>query len=215
MTIQTSLDALLQALDGIAYVTDRAGAIVAYGHRRWNAFAHANDAAPWSRPERVLGTNVLEVTQGGETRAAYRAFLERLARSPDEEPIVFPFRCDAPDRRREQKMAIAGLWTQGRHRGFLFHATLLDEQTRPPLDIYDFHALTRALRENARRPHVGMCSFCQRVRFEAGGAAEWLDGPEYYRRGGGSDVVISHGVCPDCHSRWVGDHALDAGPGER
>jgi hypothetical protein len=52
-----------------------------------------------------------------------------------------------------------------------------------------------------------MCSYCQRVAWPPGRARrrrEWIEAEEYYRRGGASEIRISHGICPPCYKDVVG-----------
>jgi hypothetical protein len=66
----------------------------------------------------------------------------------------------------------------------------------------DSAAIVRSLAQNPLKPLLGICSYCQHVRFPAGSTeGEWMTMPEYTRRGGLIDVRSSHGVCPTCFNQ--------------
>jgi hypothetical protein len=100
------------------------------------------------------------------------------------------------------RMAVTRLEQGGKLEGFLFQSTLLAAETRPPLNIYDPASLTEAEQQDATRPVVVMCSFCQRLRWPSAALPEsWVEAEDYYRLGGSSRVRLSHGICPDCDRR--------------
>ena len=93
-------------------------------------------------------------------------------------PLTFAFRCDGPSRRRQMRMSVTRLGNGPKPLGFLFHSQMLDAADRPPLNIYDFQAQLDALRHGADLPLVSMCSFCQRVRWQAkgeGSPLRWIE----------------------------------------
>jgi hypothetical protein len=81
----------------------------------------------------------------------------------------------------------------------LFQSLTVDELVRPPIDLFDFKAVSELIKGRRQLPIITLCSFCQRVdRPATQGEPSWIDAEEYYRMGGTSDVRISHGLCPDC-----------------
>jgi hypothetical protein len=81
----------------------------------------------------------------------------------------------------------------------LFQAQIVSEVARPRLDVFDFHALLSALKQESDLPIVTVCSFCQQLRRPGSGYEEdWVTAETYYRLGGTSRVRISHGLCADC-----------------
>lgn len=60
---------VIDALDGVAYVLDASGAIIAYGRRNWDRFAIANGAPELADPRRVFGTNAVDLCRGEEVAA--------------------------------------------------------------------------------------------------------------------------------------------------
>lgn len=186
----------LDSLEGIAYAVDLAGRLMAIGRTRWAAFAERAAAPEVATPTRFLGAPLLDVVQGDEVRAVYR---EALASVVDQQrTVVIATRCDSPDTKRELRLAMTPLRTEAGVEGIIFHAQTLSEESRPPLPIYDFKAIAAKLGSMAALPIVTMCSFCQRLRWGDASAGEWISAEEYYHRGGGSDVRISHGLCPAC-----------------
>ena len=94
----------------------------------------------------------------------------------------------------------------GKIDGFMFQSCLLNEAPRPSLPIFDFKAMELRRHQGEVLPLISMCSYCQRVRdpgTERADVEDWIVGEEYYRRGGSSEVQISHGICPDCYATQV------------
>ena len=60
---------ILEAVDGITYLTDLEGTITAVGTRNWNAFAAANDALELN-DQSVVGHNLFEFVRGRPSNAA-------------------------------------------------------------------------------------------------------------------------------------------------
>ena len=194
-----STQALLDAIDGVAYLLDLEDRIAAYGRPNWERFARGNDAPELLDPDRVLGRRLFDFVQGEEVRDVYARILKDI-RSGAAESVTIPFRCDSPRLRRELRMSIAPVLRGPDQIGCLFCSTAIAEDERPPIDLYDFKALAEAWAAHTQRPLVAMCSFCQRVRSGETGE-EWAEAEDYYRAGGTSAVAISHGVCPACVSK--------------
>lgn len=194
---------LLEAMDGIAYVTRPDGRILAYGRRRWDEFAAANGGEALLDPMAVIGRNLFDCIAGEPVKHAYRQWIDAVLQAEANHPATFAYRCDAPSARRELRMAISRVEVgAGAEPAVLFQSVVLDATARPPLNIYDVEALVRDARSRLALPMVTMCSFCQRLRWPPGtsdnGPAEWVEAEMYYARGGQSDVAVSHGICQDC-----------------
>jgi len=57
---------------------------------------------------------------------------------------------------------------------------------------------------SAGAPLLGICSYCHYVRSPAAGSAErWITSDSYRQRNGTTEVVLSHGICPDCFDHLV------------
>jgi len=190
---------ILDAVDGIAYAIDLNYRISAVGRTRWNEFATNNDA-PELGAASMLGQNLFDFIQGDDVREIYRRFIEKTMETL--QPVALATRCDSPSVRRELRLAIAPLRTAGIVRGVLFQSLAVDEQVRPPIDLFDFKALMDFADEQRLLPLVTLCSFCARVKQATSSAGNaWITAEEYYQLGGTSKVRISHGLCSECHRK--------------
>lgn len=192
---------ILDALTGIAYVTDLEGRIICVGRRGWRLFAVDNGAVDLADADNFVGHNLFDFLAGEEVRTAYRRLLERLRLG--EPQISLPCHCDAPGLVRDMRMTITALRQHRVLRGFLFQSITIAEHTRPPMRLFEF-----ARPQNMESaPLIAMCSLCERVsppEADCGDhAAPWLEAEQYYARGGSSHVRISHTVCPSCFRQWV------------
>ncbi len=192
--LDLALEDLLEALDGIVYAVDREGRIVAHSTGDWSAACEAGGAPELAEPETVLGRPLADFAAGDEVRGVIERQLAAVLAG--EGPVVYHFRCDAPDVRREMRMAISPLRSGGAVHGALFQSVVLREAVRPPLDIYDHKALRERFADRNSIPVVTMCAYCQRLRRSPD--EPFVDAEAYYRAGGTSEVRVSHGICPDC-----------------
>jgi len=201
-TLLSGIDigALLDALDGWAYLLDTHGIVVAVGASEWDAFSRDN-----GRPElaagQVVGRDLFEQIAGAEVRAVYSQMHEALVSGRRRE-ITFNYRCDAPDKERHMRLSMSAVSSAGATVAILYQSQLTWEASRPPMGLF----------KQVGRPHLraesilSMCSFCHDVAWPVGAAdpdREWIEPTEYYRRGGADDVAISHGMCPPCHERFL------------
>ena len=130
MVFRVGPQALLDAIDGVAYVVDRRGIIRAIGTQAWERFATAN-GSPELTADRVIGTSLF----AGMTGIAVRDVCQRLHALVclrRREMITYEYRCDAPDTERRMRMSIRPV--AGR-RGVimaLYQSQLLDETPRLP-----------------------------------------------------------------------------------
>ena len=198
MTIVTDLSSalsqyapLLNALDGVVYLTDFQGDFLAWGRDRWSGFA-AENGAPHLRDPAQL--NTIASCSDPETAAAYRT-LYRAFESGKLDSYSFGLRCDTPRLKRELRMALSLLVLEGQRLGIVHHCVALSETERPLVRMFQ----TALAKASADRPMIRMCSYCLRVADPEG----WIEPEQYYARGGLADVNISHGICMDCHERIV------------
>jgi hypothetical protein len=188
---------VLDAVDGIAYAVDLDYRISAVGRTRWNESA-TNNGAPELGATLMLGQNLFDFIQGDDVREIYRRSIEKTMETL--QPVALAMRCDSPEIRRELRLAITPLRTATIVRGVLFQSLAVDEQVRPPMDLFDFKALIDFTDAERLLPLVSLCSFCARVKQAASPAeSAWIDAEEYYQLGGTSKVRISHGLCPECY----------------
>jgi hypothetical protein len=199
---------LLSALDGIAYIVDAGGTIIAYNRSRWDEFAAANDGAELCADGAVSGRHLLDFVHGDEIRDAYSAFADALL-DGSLRRIVLTYSCDSPDRQRKMRLAITSLHSAGRGQALLYHSVVLEEHLRPAIGLFDFKAMLNPSRSTSDWPILVMCSFCQNVGHPAGSSPEtcnWVGASQYYGLGGSAEVRISHGVCPTCRDTKLTPH---------
>lgn len=208
MPILSTID-LLDALEGIAYIVDAAGIIEAYGHRNWQKFADDNGGGVLTDPRLIVGRPILDFVTGDDVRESYTRYMDAIL-SQQVEAVSFIYHCDAPDVSRELRMAMTPVpGPKGKPCGILYHSVVMSESVRPPLNIFDFQAIREAMKGELARPILALCSYCQLVRYPPGSdQGEWMAAEDYYRKGGKSDVNISHSICPECIKTIV-EPALD------
>ncbi|HEX8568490.1 MAG TPA: hypothetical protein VF699_00995 [Caulobacteraceae bacterium] len=195
-----SVHHLLEALEGVTYVTDTDGVIRVLGLSAWCDFAAANDA-PELAPIGVIGTSLFDMISGEDVRDAYRAMHQAVVTGARPR-ACFTFRCDSPDVERWMRMSISLVRGEG-DVGVLYQSQLIRSEVRPSVALFSRELLLQGLRGEAGRPIVAICSYCQRVAEGQGGGRWWMDAASYYRRGGGSQVRVSHGVCDACMANVV------------
>jgi len=195
---------VLDSLDGVAYLVGPDGAILGVGMPNWASAAAAGKAG--DRLGGVVGTNLLDWISGRKVRGSYQMMMAAIL-DGSQPSVVLPYRCDTPAGRRHMRLSLTPYRNGGRIRGVLYQSVLLAETMRPPINLFDPDILVAHLGESRGRPMVTMCSYCQRVAWPPGQARrprEWIEAEDYYRRGGASDIRISHGICPSCYKDVVG-----------
>jgi len=191
--------AFLDALDGVAYLVDIDGTIVAMGQPGWDEAAGSN-AAGGLTAGTVLGANLFDRIKGDEVRAACNRMHAEVTRG-DRAYIAFEYRCDAPDVKRRMRMSVTRLRLPGCAPVLLYQSQTLSAVARPWVSLFEPQRIVETIRDEAGLPIVRMCSFCQRVASPAPpveAPVTWIEAEDYYRQGGPVDVRISHGVCPGC-----------------
>jgi len=194
-----SAQALLDALDGVAYLAALEGTILACGARRWNMFAGENHASAELTASAVVGRCLFDFFDGAEVRESQQR-LHKLIVTRQRSFLAYEYRCDAPAIRREMRLSISPVEVQGLLVALLYQSTLLRAQPRPSISLFERPAAA----EDASLPQLAMCSYCHNVRIPPdAGDGEWVSPEQYYRRGGGENVRLSHTICPDCYTRIV------------
>lgn len=198
--MQLAFDQLLDGLDGVAYVIDRDGVIEDIGRRNWNAFARANDGAALLDGTGVIGRSLFDFISGADVAFVYQRWVDGLFTGTRPGGRVIS-RCDAPGVERELMILISPIRGGDGVERVLFQSVTVAEHVRPRLELFDFAA-------NRARPQalkvLAMCSYCQDVRYPAGSSDQtgaWISAEDYYHKGGGAEVRISHGMCPPCFDR--------------
>lgn len=183
----------LDALENLAFETDREGVIQCVGKYNWEAFAKENDA-PELTADKVEGLSLFDFVEGDDVKRELKRIMERISQDPNWS-WVLPFRCDAPGCKRTVVQSIRPIFSDNQCTGFSFHSFEQSSELRPPIDLYDFKRMRKnALREDDL-PVVMMCSWCQKVKAEDD---TWMSAEDYYASGNKSDVVLSHGICEEC-----------------
>jgi hypothetical protein len=191
---------LLEAVRDIAYIVEPSGRILACAAGAWHRFANANGAPQFSDPSKVVGTLLYEAITGEETRDSYRHYAELLLERK-REAVSFPYRCDAPEVRRDMRMTISPIVVKGQVVALLYQSQVLLEQSRPAMNIFRAPLAATGV---GGLPVVAMCSYCRNVRFPAGEPmGEWIPPERYYQRSGSENVALSHSLCPACYENIV------------
>jgi hypothetical protein len=197
-----SSKSLLEALDGIAYLIGPDSIILGVGERNWSAFAQDNLGADLT-PDRVVGRSLFDFILGDDVKDAYRAFHAELNEGVKPR-VEFLCRCDSPATARDLHVSLRPV-SLGEDTGILYQCQVLSTTMRPPVHLIDPDRW-KTTASGAPRSIVRICSYCSNIAWppgEAGGSVVWISATEYYRRGGGDEVLLSHGICPDCHKRIV------------
>jgi len=150
---------------------------------RWLPFACAN-GAPQLTPAAVLGRHIQDFVAEPTTRYIYGLLYERVRRGAT---LRLPFRCDAPEVRRDMILQLSPAGSGG----VQCDTFLLDEKPHSPIVLLD----AASPRGNTV---VVMCSWCKRIRQQG----RWLDleeGVQAFQLLSRSPLPeISHGMCPSC-----------------
>lgn len=191
-----AMQPLLDALDGVAYVSDEQGRVVAVGRDGWDESARETGAASASR---ILGRNLYDLIVGETVREAYRR-VHRAVLEGKRRWVSFEYRCDAPDLRRDMRMSVSR-FTRGGVNFLLHQSQMVASSPRPWMSLFEAERIVEMARAAAGLPIVHLCSFCQRVAWPEAKRDSWIAPEDYYRSGGPAEVRVSHGVCPSCVSR--------------
>jgi len=190
---------LLDALDGVAYLVDRPGIIRAVGTASWQRFAVENDV-PELTPASVIGHSLFASVDGDAVREACQ-HLHDLVCLQQRPAISYEYRCDAPGTERRMRMSISPVRRRRGATMALYQSQMMLEAARPPLGLISLGLRSAQSRRSPEAPLLAICSFCHDVAWPIGAPdaeQSWIKVEEYYRRGGTSDVAVSHGICPVC-----------------
>jgi hypothetical protein len=187
---------ILNAFEGICFVTNVEGVIQSVGEQNWEQFAYSNNA-PNLNADSILGRNFFDFVAGETVKQHLDKQLRLLVQS-DFRNLVLPYRCDSPDIKRNMRQSITLLVENSKASGFLFQSVLLNSKQRPPLDIFDVSTIEKSMSEDRELEIIYMCSYCQKVKSETYTQSNWIEAEDYYRAGGHSNVRISHGLCMPC-----------------
>ena len=192
--------AVLDALEGVCYITDLAGKIVGIGGRNWTSFAQGAGCDDQLSVAQVLGRDLFAYIAGEDVLQVYRGHISEITANPDAH-ISFLFRCDSPSVLREMRMNMSGIRDGETTVGVLFQSLTLQERERPPISLFDVAARMKEY-FGVVLPIITMCSYCHDVRAPIT-ANQWVRAERYYAAGGDDRVRISHGICPACQKKQL------------
>ena len=204
MILTVTTQRLLDAMEGVAYLTDPAATILAVGHRGWSTFADDN-GVPWLTAEATIGSSLLGAMSGDRVRDAYARMHAAVVAGRRAE-TVFEYRCDSPIAERHMRMSITPVAGDNGIAAVLYQSQMLAEVRRLPMPLFSTDLRASLQRPAAPDRVVALCSFCQRVAWPPGPEQKtrrWISAADYYRRGGPSDGAVTDDLCPACIRRVV------------
>ncbi|MCL4693943.1 MAG: hypothetical protein KJ060_15705 [Candidatus Hydrogenedentes bacterium] len=155
----------------------------------WQSFAEAN-GAPALSVDAVVGHPLLSFFEGSDVREMYRMILHRIRERG--KPFSLQFKCDDRDHERLFRLVVS----KPDERTVRFSSTLLQEQTRTPVRLFD-GSVPRS------EEFLSVCSVCKQVDCDG----EWLPVEEAVAKLHlmERDVLpqLSHGLCPACFERTM------------
>lgn len=186
--------------DSITYEIDGDDRIVAVDEG-WNVFAADNDGEAFLAPG-ILGHRLWDSISDPTTIQIFR---DAVAAARKGRTLRFPFRCDAPDRRRTLTMEIAAV-PSGNVR---FTTTMRGmEPVKEPVPDFAPPAEGACL--------VRACGWCKRIRIDETGT--WCEIDEAVGRLGifthGRPCSLTHGICPPCEETMRDINRARRGGGE-
>jgi hypothetical protein len=188
---------LLNALDGFAYIVAVDGTILAVGEPGWSDFAITN-GAPSLIGDAAIGKNLFDTKADDEVLEVQKDLHCRIVEK-QRPAISFEYRCDAPDMIRRMRMALRPIINEQRVEAVLYQSIILEQTPRPRMSLFE---------KFETGDLVTLCSYCHDVAWPPGAADKdrtWIEPEEYYRRGGPAEVMVNHGMCPECYERVMND----------
>ncbi len=197
---------LLDAMDGIAIIIDRDLCVSQIGQTNWGRFLDDNPPEDPEALERakhaVLGRPVTQFFAGESVRTTY-ANLFRSVLSGKRSYVTIEYRCDAPSLRRDMRLAISPIRSNGLLNHLLYQSTVISKELRPAIPLFG-----APLVDADAQDILTVCSICARVAWPIGaptGVCEWIEAADYYRRGGDHVALISHGFCEGCFEKLMSE----------
>jgi hypothetical protein len=193
---------LLDAIDGISMILDHELRISQIGRPNWERFLEDNppeDPEVRNRAKQsVLDRPVTQFFAGDEVRSTFADLFKSIL-SGVRSHVRIDYRCDAPKLRRDMRLSVSPIRTDGALRHLLYQSVMLSAQPRPAIPLFGVPVV-----EQGAKDILTVCAICTRVAWPIGaptGAREWIEPPEYYRRDGDDVALISHGFCEDCFTK--------------
>lgn len=162
--------------------------IIVYVNEEWLEFARENKSAGLTR-ESVIGTSLWKYINDIETVHIYESLIERVKMNGN--PVIVPYRCDSPQRRRFMEMKIYQIPAN-----FIeFQNFILREEPRKLITLID----TAAPRNGKI---LELCGWCKKVLTPEG----WVEIEEAMQLLKLFNIPklpkISHGICPACKQNF-------------
>ena len=152
----------------------------------WDSFAVDNKASQ-IQADRVLNRSLFDFVNDSYCRHIYDMVISRVWQT--QKPVNFPFRCDAPDRRRYMQMEVAYIDADS----LCFRSCITREESRGPILLLD----TEIPRTDEV---VVICSWCKKIRVVD---ETWLEVEDGIAQLGlfnaGPQPGLSHGMCNACY----------------
>ncbi len=197
---------LLDAMDGVAMILDHELRIIGVGEPNWQRFLDENrpqaPSACNGSSASVLNRPVTQFIAGNAVRSTFAELFNSVLSGA--RPLVqIDYRCDAPNLRRDMRLSARPIQTGDEVRHLLYQSVMLSALQRPDIPLFGI-----PVADQEAEDILTLCAICARVAWPVGapsGAREWIEPPEYYRRGGGEVSLISHGFCERCFARLQED----------
>jgi hypothetical protein len=177
--------------DCISYQIDKDNRLT-FVNEKWSVFAADNMAAHLTKTF-VINKSIFAFISDKTSRHLYKMFVEQVRK--DQVILRFPFRCDAPDRRRFMEMEMS----PSINRAICFRSCILKEELREPVALL-YAGVTRS------NKLVKICSWCKKVELDH---SEWAEVEDAVARLGlfNEDELpsLTHGMCPSCHEAYIHD----------
>jgi hypothetical protein len=136
-------------MDTCFYIIDNENRIINVSGN-WRAFALENQGGESCHPDRVMNEPIWKFIAGNETRYLYELCLAKVR--AQQQPLILPFRCDAPDRRRYLELKMTPLAREK----VAFASRILREEPRERVQLLQ-HDVVRS------EEMIKMCSMCKKV----------------------------------------------------
>jgi hypothetical protein len=153
----------------------------------WLSFALENQAAESCHPDRVINEPIWKFIAGNETRYLYELCIAKVR--SQQQTMILPFRCDAPDRRRYLELKMTPLAQEQ----IEFASRIIREEPRENVKLLQIDVS----RSDAL---IKMCSMCKKVKMSE---SVWIEVEDaiHVLRLFEEDFLpkITHGCCLPCY----------------
>jgi hypothetical protein len=203
-TVPSAMQTLLNAINGFAYLVALDGTIIAVGEMSWQAADHVADSVDLI-PVSTIGLCLFDGIVGAEVKAASRAMHDAVW-TGRRTRTAFEYRCDGPMVERHMRMSMSAVTEHDVVVAILYQSQILHEIPRLPLSMFAKNRLASDTSEFSDDQFLYLCSYCHDVAWPIGVGQhdrEWIRPEQYYVKGGPSEFIVSHGVCPACFERVV------------